>query len=605
MSHCHDEHASHGGHDHSHDHEHDHSDDITPALQSSLYQQINFDEITTLNESRRDAGKAVVKKTWAERLSAEPELESDADEQLLMTVPFAAQVKLHSILLRTSASQSAPKTLHLYINHDNLDFSAAEDLDPVQKIELSQTSDVQEIPVKRALFGKVQRLVLFFVDNFGDGEEDVSRISYVGFKGEWTKLGKAPANILYEAAPQPGDHTIKGTSVNEMGTHRAKVQCPPEVYPTKYCCKLPRNFEIPPRQANIETLQLAFNAKVDQPKQTIMPPRLSLRVAFPRPSAIIANEPPRRLLLPLIPQRGVKYGWSTAPPRSKHRRFNQPNSGIPAPTTGPAAALKRRENTTPLRTGVLATKKGMTSMFVGKMRVPCTVLQLDQVQVVANKTREKHGYWAVQIGSGSRQPKNVTSPMLGYYEAKGMAPKSELAEFMVRGEEGLLPVGSQLLPDWFQTGQIVDVRAKSRGMGFAGGMKRHGFAGQEASHGNSKNHRTIGTTGPSQGSGSRVMPGKKMPGRMGNEWVTVQNLKVMKVDNELGIVLVSGAVPGPKGRTVKLQDSKKRKAPALPYRERALEVLRERHPNLDAQLETARQRHLEIKEQRQSKAADL
>ena len=85
----------------------------------------------------------------------------------------------------------------------------------MQVLELSQTSDVQEIPVKRALFGKVHRLVLFFVDNFGD---DVSRISYVGFKGEWTALGKAPINILYEAAAQPGDHKIKGTSVNEMGS---------------------------------------------------------------------------------------------------------------------------------------------------------------------------------------------------------------------------------------------------------------------------------------------------------------------------------------------------------------------------------------------------
>lgn len=101
MSHCHDEHAGHGGHghdhhhdDHHHDHDHDHSDDITPALQSSLYQQINFDDITTLNESRRDAGKAVVKKTWAERLSAEPELESDADEQLLMTVPYVEKPSL-------------------------------------------------------------------------------------------------------------------------------------------------------------------------------------------------------------------------------------------------------------------------------------------------------------------------------------------------------------------------------------------------------------------------------------------------------------------------------------------------------------------------------
>ena len=88
----------------------------------------------------------------------------------------------------------------------------------MQVIELSQTSDIQEIPVKRALFSRVQRLVLFFVDNFGDGEEDVSRISYLGFKGEWTQLGRAPANIIYEAAAQPGDHSIKGTDVNKMGS---------------------------------------------------------------------------------------------------------------------------------------------------------------------------------------------------------------------------------------------------------------------------------------------------------------------------------------------------------------------------------------------------
>lgn len=91
-------------------------------------------------------------------------------------------------------------------------------MEPVQRLELSQTSEVQEIPVKRTLFGRVQRLVLFFVDNFGDGDEDVTRISYIGFKGEWTRLGKAPSNILYEAAPQPGDHKIKGTSINEMGS---------------------------------------------------------------------------------------------------------------------------------------------------------------------------------------------------------------------------------------------------------------------------------------------------------------------------------------------------------------------------------------------------
>lgn len=329
-----------------------------------------------------------------------------------------------------------------------------------------------------------------------------------------------------------------------------------------------------------------------------MPPRLPIRVALPRP-CVQQRLPQPRPFLPLTPSRGIRYGWSTAPPRNKHKRFNQPSAGLPRPTTGPVAALKRREKTTPLRTGVLATKKGMTSVFQGKDRVPCTVLQLDQVQVVANKTFQRHGYFAVQVGSGAKTPRNVTSPLLGYYEAKGMAPKAELVEFKVRDEQGLLPVGVQLRPDWFQVGQYVDVKGNSRGMGFAGGMKRHGFSGQGASHGNSKNHRTIGSTGPSQGSGSRVLPGKKMPGRMGNESATVQNLRIVKVDNELGIVLVSGPVPGPKGRLLRIQDSKKRKAPALHHRERALKELLERHPDAEERLQAARVKHLEMKAERQ------
>lgn len=340
-----------------------------------------------------------------------------------------------------------------------------------------------------------------------------------------------------------------------------------------------------------------------------MPPHppSALRLAFPRPRAGPRAAAVHRplLLLPLQAQRGIRYGWSTAPPRSKHKRFNQANSGLPPLTTGPAAALKRREKTTPLRAGVLAVKKGMTSMYVRDRHVPCTVLQLDQVQVVANKTREKNGYWAVQVGCGARHGKNVPSPMLGYYEAKGIAPKTTLAEFKVRDEQGLLPVGTQLRPDWFKLGQYIDVRSKSRGMGFEGGMKRHGFAGQEASHGNSKNHRTIGTVGPSQGGGSRVYPGKKMPGRMGFDWVTVQNLKVMKVDNELGIVLVSGPVAGPKGRVVRLQDAKKRKAPSLQHREKARRELIERHPTAAEDLRAARQRHLELKEERRAHLVDL
>lgn len=128
---------------------------------------------------------------------------------------FTGQIKLHSILIRTSPSSSAPQTLKVYINRDDLDFSTASDLTPTQEFSLSQTSEVQDIAVKRALFGKVQSLTLFVENNYGD---DVSRISYLGFKGDWMQLGRAPTNILYEAAANPNDHKIKGTSINQMGS---------------------------------------------------------------------------------------------------------------------------------------------------------------------------------------------------------------------------------------------------------------------------------------------------------------------------------------------------------------------------------------------------
>ncbi|RYP55784.1 hypothetical protein DL771_012375 [Monosporascus sp. 5C6A] len=218
MSHCHDEHAGHG-HGDGAGHEHDHSDDITPAIQHSLYQHINFDAVNTMNEAVPGSGKAVVKKTWAERMQVEPELVSDADEQIIVNVPFTGQVKLHSILLRSSPSPSAPRTLRLFVNREDVDFDTAEELQPTQTLELARTGEVQELPVKRALFGKVQRLTLFFEDNFGVDEGDVAatRISYLGFRGEWMQLGRAPANILYEAAPNPSDHALKGTGVNQVG----------------------------------------------------------------------------------------------------------------------------------------------------------------------------------------------------------------------------------------------------------------------------------------------------------------------------------------------------------------------------------------------------
>ena len=208
----------------------------------------------------------------------------------------------------------------------------------------------------------------------------------------------------------------------------------------------------------------------------------------------------------------------------------------------------------------------MTAIYdpeTGK-RTPCTVLQFDRVQVVSHKTREKHGYFAVQVGAGYKHPTNVTRPLLGHYAGAEVSPKRFLTEFRVKNHEGLLGVGEVINPDWFLEGQFVDARANCRGMGFEGGMKRWGFKGQPASHGNSKNHRTMGSSGGSQGSGSRVLPGKKMPGNMGGQQVTVQSTKVLKVDPEMGVVVLNGCIPGPKGCVVKIQDALKKPWPKVP-----------------------------------------
>ena len=219
----------------------------------------------------------------------------------------------------------------------------------------------------------------------------------------------------------------------------------------------------------------------------------------------------------------------------------------------------------PLRTGALAIKKGMTAMYDPETakRTPCTVLQLDRCQVTSHKRRDINGYWAVQIGCGTKEARNVTRPERGNFAAKGVPLKRHLAEFRVKNEEGLPAIGSVVTADLFQEGQFVDARAVTRGMGFAGGMKRWGFSGQPASHGTSLTHRAMGSAGGSQGSGSRVHPGKKMPGRMGGEMHTVQNLKVMKVDAANGIVVVHGAVPGPKYGIVKIQDAIKKPWPEV------------------------------------------
>ena len=238
-----------------------------------------------------------------------------------------------------------------------------------------------------------------------------------------------------------------------------------------------------------------------------------------------------------VPRRGIKS--ISSPPRRS--RFNQ-GQNLPILESTTTAALARKAYTTPLRTGAIGIKKGMTALYDTESgrRYACTVVQLDRVQVVAHKTRPKNGYWAVQIGSGWKHPSNVTRPLLGHYAQNAVSPIRHLVEFKVREDRGLLGVGETVEAIWFQEGQFIDARANCKGKGFAGVMKKHGFHGQPASHGVSLTHRSMGSSGPSQGGGSRVYPGKKMAGRMGGQQVTTQNIKVMKVDGEKGILVLNG-----------------------------------------------------------------
>ncbi|KAI5813383.1 galactose-binding domain-like protein [Pyronema omphalodes] len=213
------------GHDHDHSHGpggHTHDDDITPAIQSSLYRHIEFDKIITFNEETPGSGKAIVKKTWEERLNDEPVLESDDDEQLLIYVPFTGDVRLHSILVRADPSPAAPRTLKLFINRDDLDFSAVADTPAIQTLELPMQppgEEVMELPIRRALFNNIHSITIFVEDNHSDGDEDVTRLSYLGFKGDFTALRKDPVIALYEAAPNPADHKnlVPGTEYGSMG----------------------------------------------------------------------------------------------------------------------------------------------------------------------------------------------------------------------------------------------------------------------------------------------------------------------------------------------------------------------------------------------------
>jgi large subunit ribosomal protein L3 len=210
-----------------------------------------------------------------------------------------------------------------------------------------------------------------------------------------------------------------------------------------------------------------------------------------------------------------------------------------------------------LRSGVIAKKLGMTRLFLedGK-QVPVTVLQLDNLQVVAQRTTEKDGYTAVQLGAGQAKAKRTTAAMRGHFAKANVAPKRKIAEFRV-SPENLIEVGAEISAEHYAAGQFVDIAGTSIGKGYAGAMKRHNFGGLRASHGVSVSHRSHGSTGQCQDPG-KVFKGKKMAGHLGSVRVTTQNLQVVRTDADRGLIMIKGAVPGSKGGWVTVKDAVKK-----------------------------------------------
>ncbi len=213
------------------------------------------------------------------------------------------------------------------------------------------------------------------------------------------------------------------------------------------------------------------------------------------------------------------------------------------------------------RCGALAIKVGMMPVWDDwGVRHACTVLHLDRNIVLGHKTMEKHGYIGMRIAAGERKKKNVGKCVAGQYqhvEDLQESPPYLVREFRITDEAFLMPVGSQIHARHFVPGQNIDVSGISKGKGFQGGMKRHNFGGMGASHGVSLSHRALGSTGNCQDPG-RVFKGKKMAGRMGAERVTMQNIKVVKIDRGRDLMYVAGAVPGQKGGFVEIRDAVKK-----------------------------------------------
>jgi large subunit ribosomal protein L3 len=206
--------------------------------------------------------------------------------------------------------------------------------------------------------------------------------------------------------------------------------------------------------------------------------------------------------------------------------------------------------------GILGTKLGMTQVFDENNRiVPVTVVKAEPNVVTQVRTQEIDGYSAVQLAFGAIDPRKVNKPVAGHYAKAGVTPRRHLAELRTT-DAAEYTVGQEITAEVFEAGVVVDVVGTSKGKGTAGVMKRHGFKGLGASHGTQRKHRSPGSIGGCATPG-RVFKGLRMAGRMGHVRVTTQNLKVHRVDAESGLLLIKGAVPGPKGGTVFIKTAAK------------------------------------------------
>jgi large subunit ribosomal protein L3 len=210
-----------------------------------------------------------------------------------------------------------------------------------------------------------------------------------------------------------------------------------------------------------------------------------------------------------------------------------------------------------MRTGVIAKKLGMTRFFADDgAHVPVTVLALDGCQVVGQRTKDKDGYVALQLGAGVKKAKNTSKGLRGHYAKAQVEPKRVVSEFRV-SDDNMIDVGAVMTADHFVEGQVVDVQGYTIGKGFQGGIKRWNFGGLRATHGVSVSHRSLGSTGQRQDPG-RTFKGKKMAGHLGEELVTTLNLTIVRVDVERGLIMIKGAVPGAEGSYVKIRDAVKK-----------------------------------------------